>query len=286
MLQQTIVIAIIVSPSIATPCAFPELLGIEVHSAAHAVMCSLYEYLRIQLKRSICVDYQQMMTLRAILFVVAVSASTHAFSIHCKNTLLSSGMSEKFNETVAHAIHSMTVQGLSMFIKHPSEDNTIPTVNHNLRGVQKVLPYAPSDPVGSDFRTHTMNTIDKILSNLGEETDGLGSNWSPIERVVHNFHMWDLWARILDVYTTMKTPPSISLCRCLLDTRGNGIYKAVHWVADHYKTGTPITLLNRPIPKLTDAAAWATWKSRLLHYYSPAALTDAATYLHCVDMSM
>ncbi|XP_046561070.1 uncharacterized protein LOC124270095 [Haliotis rubra] len=228
-----------------------------------------------------------MMMMRVILCVVAVAASTHAGSIHCKNTLMSGGLSEKFNETVAHAIHSMTVQGLSMFIKHASGDNAIPTVNHDLRGVKKVLPYAPNDPLGTDFRTHTMNTIDKILSNLGKPTDGLGDNWSPIERVVHNFHMWDLWTKILDVYRTMeKTPPSHSICRCLLDTRGNGINKAVHWVADHYKTGTPITLLNRPIPKLTDAASWATWKGRLLHYYSPDALTDAATYLHCVNMAM
>ena len=29
---------------------------------------------------------------------------------------------------------------------------------------------------------------------------------------------------------------------CLLDTTSNGIYQAVHWVAKHYKSGTPITL--------------------------------------------
>jgi len=57
---------------------------------------------------------------------------------------------------------------------------------------------------------------------------------------------------------------------------------AVSWVADHYKTGTPITLLDRPIPKLTDAASWAVWKDRLLHYYTPEALHDAAMYLYCV----
>lgn len=69
---------------------------------------------------------------------------------------------------------------------------------------------------------------------------------------------------------------------CLRDTRANGIKAAVEWVANHYETGTPITLLNRPIPKLTDAQAWSVWKARLLHYYTPAALHDAAVYLYCV----
>ena len=58
---------------------------------------------------------------------------------------------------------------------------------------------------------------------------------------------------------------------------------AVKWIADHYKTGTPITLLNRPIPKLVDAGSWQVWKDRLLHYYTPAALRDAAMYLHCIS---
>ncbi|XP_046341457.2 uncharacterized protein LOC124122415 [Haliotis rufescens] len=248
---------------------------------------NLYLCSFIQRERSVFVDEQPMMMIRVILCVVAVAAATHAASIDCTKTLISGGMSKNFNETVAHAIHSMTVQGLRMFSKHASEDNNVPTVNHDLSGVKLVRPYAPNDLLGSDFRTHSMNTIDKILSNLGKPTDGLGDNWSPIERVVHNFHMWDLWTRILDVYKTMeKTTPSDSVCRCLLDTRRNGIHKAVQWVADHYKTGTPITLLNRSIPKLADAASWAIWKDRLLHYYTLPALTDAATYLHCVNTAI
>lgn len=60
----------------------------------------------------------------------------------------------------------------------------------------------------------------------------------------------------------------------------------MQWVADHYATGTPITLLNRPIPKLTDAASWAVWKDRLLHYYDVSSLVDAATYIYCVTKDM
>lgn len=79
----------------------------------------------------------------------------------------------------------------------------------------------------------------------------------------------------------LGNPPEATTCVCLRDTRANGIKAAVEWVAKHYETGTPITLLNRPIPKLTDAHAWSVWKQRLLHYYTPAALHDAAVYLYC-----
>ena len=45
-----------------------------------------------------------------------------------------------------------------------------------------------------------MNTIDMILQQIGQPTDGLGPNWSPLERIVHKFHMKDLWAKIRSNY--------------------------------------------------------------------------------------
>ena len=71
------------------------------------------------------------------------------------------------------------------------------------------------------------------------------------------------------------------LCECLLDTTSNGIYQAVHWVAEHYKSGTPITLLNRPIPKLKNAKSWKVWKKRLLYYYKRPSLYDSSLFLYC-----
>ena len=68
---------------------------------------------------------------------------------------------------------------------------------------------------------------------------------------------------------------------CLLDTTSNGIYQAVHWVAEHYKSGTPITLLNRPIPKLKNAKSWKVWKKRLLYYYNRPSLYDSSLFLYC-----
>ena len=192
-------------------------------------------------------------------------------------------LSTNYNETIAHAVHSMNVQGLKMFSPRATEHNRIPTVNLDRSSAEKVLPYAPNFPTGSDFSTQTMNIIDRILSHIGNAKDGLGPNWSPIERVVHTFHMWDLWNQVHRVFTkdVRSNPPSNDLCACLMNTRENGIYKAVKWVSDHYDSGTPITLLNRPIPKLTDSESWDIWKYRLLYYYDNTALHDAAKFLYC-----
>ena len=138
----------------------------------------------------------------------------------------------------------------------------------------------PNEQFGNDFSTFTMNVIDKILSN-----DGLGSNWTPVERIVDKFHMFDIWNKIYNEYeNSIKYKPnyvSDELCDCLLDVHSNGIYDAVYWIAQHYETGNPITLLNKPIPKLTDYRSWKVWKERLLYYYDTQSLKDAALYMHC-----
>ncbi|KAK3104111.1 hypothetical protein FSP39_024502 [Pinctada imbricata] len=208
---------------------------------------------------------------------------TLALSHSCKDTLNNAGISSRFNETIAHAIHSMTVEGLKLFEPFASEKNSIPTVNQDLSKPEKVLPFAPDVQTGSSFATPVMNTIDKILSSIGDAKDGLGPHWSSIERVAHVFHMWDLWFKIRDSAwgDVTKNPPKDTTCQCLTDIENNGIKAAVGWVAKHYEKGTPITLLNRPIPKLLDAKSWSVWKDRLLHYYTPEALKDAATYLYC-----
>ncbi|KAK6177000.1 hypothetical protein SNE40_015195 [Patella caerulea] len=217
--------------------------------------------------------------------VILASLTTAVPLNTCKDVLKSAGLSGNFNETIAHAIHSMNMDALRMFNPHATEENNIPTVNHDLSHKNKVLPFAPEETLGEDFSTHPMNLIDKILSNLGTPDDGLGPNWSPIERVAHVFHMWDLWMKIRTVYNdVVPRKPNPEVCSCLLDTEKNGIRKAVQWVADHYKTGTPITLLNRPIPKLVDSTSWATWKNRLLHYYTPQALADAARFIQCTAL--
>jgi len=73
-----------------------------------------------------------------------------------------------------------------------------------------VLPYAPEDPRGEDFTTETMNIMDAILSRIGLDDDGLGPNWSSTERIVHKFHMIDVWHRVKEVYQeVLENPPQV-----------------------------------------------------------------------------
>jgi hypothetical protein len=100
----------------------------------------------------------------AILLVTLAVAHGYVAPTRCASHLRAVGLSSNFNETIAHAIHSITVQGLQLFNPRASESNRIPTVNLNLHdksGV-KVLMYAPNDPIPTDYFDRSMNMIDKV----------------------------------------------------------------------------------------------------------------------------
>ena len=102
-----------------------------------------------------------------IAIFLAIVAAVHSIPHQrCATQLRLAGLSSNYNESIGHAIHSMTVQGLQLFNPRATEQNNIPTVNHNLHdksGV-KVLMYAPNDPLPSDYFGFTMNMVDKVCS--------------------------------------------------------------------------------------------------------------------------
>lgn len=56
-----------------------------------------------------------------------------------------------------------------------------------------------------------MNIMDAILSRIGKDDDGLGPNWSSAERIVHKFHMIDVWHRVREVYQeVLENPPQVT----------------------------------------------------------------------------
>lgn len=203
----------------------------------------------------------------------------------CSSALLQgAGLGPKFNESIAHAIHSITVDGLRLFNPEVGATNGVPTVNRNMRSATHVVEDAPLVKLETGgFATEPMKLINSIFTHLGEMDDGLGESWTPVERIVHEFHMRDLWVAIQGVHDAKVAPkpPSAEVCACLLNTKANGVHKGVEWVAEQYKKWTPITLLNRPIPSLTDKASWNVWADRITHYYDDQSLFDAATYLNC-----
>ena len=207
---------------------------------------------------------------------------------NCMVQFPTAGLSARYHENMAHAAHSMTVQGLRIFNQKATIRNNVPTVNLNVSDPRRVLDHAPDVPQTKYYTTHAMRAVDTILLNVGKENDGLGEFWSPVERVAHYFHMYDLWQTIRLTYdrTVLWDTPSDALCHCVNDVAINGVRGAVQWVAEHYKSGTPITLLDKPIPKLTGADTWLVWRERLHHYYTESALKDAAVYMYCATKDM
>lgn len=187
-----------------------------------------------------------------------------------------------FSENIAHSIHSLTVQDLRLFDPSVTENNSVPTINRNLTKRDKVLSYAPNVTLSHDFKTAAFNLIDDTLTHADSGNDGLGKNWQPLERIVHRFHMRDLWRRILDKYNNLKRVP-VETCHCLMDIKRNGIYDRLEWIANRYSVDTPISIheWSTPIPKLNSIKEWPEWKMRFSYYYNDQADTDSAVFLFC-----
>ena len=66
------------------------------------------------------------------LLIAGFLCSSAAAQSSCSELYSSYDLSKNFNETIAHTIHSMNVQGLRLFNPRATEDNRVPTVNHNI----------------------------------------------------------------------------------------------------------------------------------------------------------
>ena len=67
------------------------------------------------------------------LLIAGLLCSSAAAQSSCSKLYSSYDLSKNFNETIAHTIHSMNVQGLRLFNPRATEDNRVPTVNHNIK---------------------------------------------------------------------------------------------------------------------------------------------------------
>lgn len=69
----------------------------------------------------------------------------------CFQLYTEAGLSSNFNETIAHAIHSLTLNELWAFNPAATEENGIPVVNPRLNDPTtnvRVVPNAPLDMIG------------------------------------------------------------------------------------------------------------------------------------------
>lgn len=142
----------------------------------------------------------------------------------CKEDIASSRLSPTFFNSIAHALHSITVEDLQFYFNaNANETNNIPTVNQDRLSDDAILNHAPKS--GSEFRSQAMKTMDMVLSHMDEKMWG-PKNYNTLEKIIHAFHMQEMWSESSVIYKEMlKEPPTeVSLCSCLKDVEHNGVF--------------------------------------------------------------
>ena len=112
-----------------------------------------------------------------ILLIAILICSSAAAQPRCGELYVSYDLSRNFNETIAHTIHSMTVQGLRLFNPRATEDNRVPTVNHNIKDE---VSSASAEPQKSRRRSRSKSNrvgfIGRGGGEGGEEGGGGGAH--------------------------------------------------------------------------------------------------------------
>lgn len=150
----------------------------------------------------------------------------------CSQMLSDAGASSKFAGSVAHAVHSMTVDDLKKFYPTANENNYVPTVNKDLKANKAILLYAPDVNMSNGtFITDGMKTLDIVLSRMDDKQWDI-KNYSPLEKLVHAFHMKEVWAKALKQFDLIKSnPPNLETCYCALDIGHNGVMDVMKYLA-------------------------------------------------------
>ncbi|CAF0826479.1 unnamed protein product [Didymodactylos carnosus] len=106
-------------------------------------------------------------------------------SNRCPSEFRHARLSRNFNETVAHSIHSMTVQDLKIFNEHATEQNRVPTIH-----VKRVKPSGELCKCLLDVEHN--DVLDAVKSYRYEN----GRQITVLQRQIQKFRdskSWKLW---------------------------------------------------------------------------------------------
>jgi hypothetical protein len=195
-------------------------------------------------------------------------------------------------------------------------NNTIPTVDMDLRAERPLLHHAPHSAT-SPFMTNGMRTLDEVLSHMDNPNYDV-KYFTILERIVHSFHMQEVWHMTRSEYLTLqRNPPSASVCQCANDLEANGVMRALRFTAlamrepeliygegrqqyyvqyqvtyhfggaaNKYDGQAPLSADNillkesDSMPELVDETSWAKWRE-ILTSMDPNSHKDLALYLFC-----
>ena len=172
-----------------------------------------------------------------ILLLIGLAASRTAPSSKtlaptCEDEMQKGGLTPSFANSVAHRLHSLTVEDIEYYFSDAaSKDNDFPTVNENLSGSPRVLPYAPVSGSDTSFLTGGLRALDHVLRNMDKDDYAI-TNYSTLEKVAHALHMAEMWQHSKKHYEDLTmAPPAREVCSCVLDTANNGILQELNLLA-------------------------------------------------------
>jgi len=229
----------------------------------------------------------------------------------CPEILKSYGVSPQFPGVVAHGIHSITVEDLRTFEQTVSIENSIPTVNRDLMSSFPIILNAPEIRRPKiDFRTSAMRVVDEVLSHMDNPNYDI-SQYSTLERLVHAFHMREVWSKAHVEYLKIKSnPPSNEVCKCVRDYENNGVMKMLRFSAlairepklmfgktvslnngsvsynsnvynfQFAKHADPLKAPSDSMPPLKTAGGWGQWKKAMMDMKSSDDF-ELALFLYC-----
>jgi len=236
-------------------------------------------------------------------------------NVSCAELLAAANVTGRFAVVVAHGIHDITVEDLREFTGDvPCTGNGVPTVNRDLRSESAVLPSAPClDDGDSPFATPSMRVVDAALTRMDDMNYDIGTT-SGLQRLVHAFHMREVWALAAAQYQALAAdPPGRAACACALDVDGNGVLEELRLFASSLRsaqmassrqsssrrrfwggTGFSTSCL-RPagrgkgalrgapdwLARMRSAADWAMWKATMAEHMALCDTRDLAVFLYC-----
>jgi len=214
----------------------------------------------------------------------------------CAEILAAANVTGRFAVAVAHGIHDITVEDLREFTGDvPCTGNGVPTVNRDLRSESAVLPSAPClDDGDSPFATPAMRVVDAALTRMDDMNYDIGTT-SGLQRLVHAFHMREVWALASAQYQALAAdPPGRAACACALDVDGNSVLEELRLIASSLRSPqmapSPRSSRRRrriwaadlrDLGRIRSAADWAMWKATMAEHMALCDTRDLAVFLYC-----
>jgi hypothetical protein len=129
-----------------------------------------------------------------------------------------------FSLGAAHGLHSISLEEIRYFFDAEApEINKIPVINTDFRSEQSLLFNAPLWGFSDRFSTWSLKIMDFIM--LNDKPYFLEQGVNTLEKIVHQFHMHEIYEQASVIYQELKSDPPVDpdFCPCVNDVTANGI---------------------------------------------------------------